>query len=314
MSTKANQKWRDSLFTKLFSTPESVLTLYNALTDNHYPPGTPIEITSLENVLCMGRYNDISFTIDGKLVVLIEHQSTINPNMPIRLLLYVAGIYDKILQGSALHSTKLVKIPTPEFMVLYNGTADYPNEVTLNLSEAYHIIPNHVPSGGLELTVRVLNINHDCNTELVEKSVELSGYVQLVTLILQYKETGLSLEESIAKGVKDCTSKGVLVDFLKNYGGEMMSLLQEQWTMDDLIAFAREESHEMGVELGKAEGRAEGKAEGRAEGILEGIGKGIDKGIIKGKMEVAKLMLQNGISIELIKTTTGLTEEQLLQT
>ena len=90
-SMSANVKFKASLFTFLFSEPEVLRELYSALEGVSLPPDVPVTINTLEDVLFMDRVNDISFEIGGKLVVLIEHQSTINPNIALRLLMYIAS-------------------------------------------------------------------------------------------------------------------------------------------------------------------------------------------------------------------------------
>ena len=243
-NSPANRKFKDSFFTKLFSTPESILKLYNALSQSHYPLDTPIEITTLENVLYKGRYNDLSFTIDGKLIILIEQQSSIATNLPARLVLYYARVLDRYIksQKGSIYASRLIKIPRPEFIVLYNGKEDVPDEKVLKLSDAFFELPeNHKPSGGLELTARVLNINKDRNKSIVQESAELNGYVDVVDEIRKNKDSGMSLEEAIAKAVKDCASKNILSDFLEKYGGEIMSLLYAEWDWDEYVAVQKEE-------------------------------------------------------------------------
>ncbi len=260
-----NPNFKDSFFTKLFSDPESILTLYNALSDSHYAPDTPIEITTLENVLYKGRYNDLSFIIDGKLVVLVEHQSSINPNMPTRLLIYLAKVYDRLIKSENIYSSRLVKIPRPEFIVLYNGTEDFPDEATLKLSDSFFELPaEHRPSGSLELTVRVLNINKGHNEAIVRESTELDGYVAIVDEIRKNKASGMTLEDAVAKAVENCIDQNVLTGFLERHGGEVINMLYAQWNLDEYVAVQKAEAEydkavvtaqkalEMGVSLEQA--------------------------------------------------------------
>ena len=156
----ANREYKSSVFTALFNDHDSLLELYNALSGDNFDADTKIGINTLKNVLYMGIYNDVSFTIDDKIVCLIEHQSTISENLPLRLLMYMARVYERIIDRKAVLMKSLVKIPTPEFIVLYNGTQDSPAERTLKLSDAFKEVPKcSVELGSLELTVRILNIN-----------------------------------------------------------------------------------------------------------------------------------------------------------
>ena len=121
----------------LFSDPDLLRELYCALDGVSLPKDVPVTINTLEDVLFMDFINDVSFEIDGKLVVLIEHQSTINPNMALRLLMYIGRVYEKIIDEKNVYSGKPLKIPRPEFFVLYNGVEPYPDEKIYRLSEAF---------------------------------------------------------------------------------------------------------------------------------------------------------------------------------
>ena len=298
LDIRANDKYKDSFFTKLFSEPERILSLYNALSQSRYPLDTPIEITTLEDVFFKGRYNDVSFIIEGKLVVLVEQQSSINPNMPTRLMIYLGKIYDKHIKGKQIYSTQLIKIPRPEFYVLYNGTDAYPDEKILNLSDAFFDLPEgHKSSGSLELTVRVLNINKGHNEPIVQKSAELDGYVDIIDEIRKNQKSGMNLDEAVIKAVRDCKNRDILADFLEKYGGEVISMLYAEWNLDEYGTVRWEEGKAEGI----LEGKAKGRAEGRAEGILEGI------------LKTAKSMLQDGDKPEKISRCTGLPLEQVYQ-
>jgi hypothetical protein len=127
-----NKKYKDSVFSFLFSDPSLLRELYCALENVSLSEDVPIIINTLKNVLYMNRVNDLSFEIGGKIVVLIEHQSTINSNMAVRLLIHIAQIYDKIVQSKNVYGNKQIPLPEPEFFVLYNGDAPYPDEDVLN--------------------------------------------------------------------------------------------------------------------------------------------------------------------------------------
>ena len=155
-----NRNYKDSVFVDLFGedkkAKENFLSLYNALHCTYLDNISALTPLRLEQVMYMSFYNDVSYLIDNKLIVLAEHQSTINPNMPIRCLEYVVRLYERLLDAQERYARSLVKIPTPEFYVFYNGVKDYPNETELKLSDSFMTKPERIP---LELTVKVLNIN-----------------------------------------------------------------------------------------------------------------------------------------------------------
>ncbi|MDR3275659.1 MAG: Rpn family recombination-promoting nuclease/putative transposase, partial [Treponema sp.] len=170
-----NTQYKNSVSTWLFSDEDRLRELYNAISGSNYGAETPLVINTLEGALFMDRINDLSFTLGDKLVILIEHQSTVNQNMPLRFLLYIGRIYEKIIRNRALYATGLVKIPRPEFIVLYNGQRDQPDEQNLRLSDAFR---EAFPGEGsaLELCVRVLNVNQGRNREIMRRSGNLEGY------------------------------------------------------------------------------------------------------------------------------------------
>ena len=135
-----NSGYKNSVFSLLFGDPAALRELYGALEGVTLDPAIPVTINTLSGALYMERYNDISFTIGDKLVILIEHQSTINHNMPLRLLLYIARVYEQIIEKEkkgALYRERQIRIPVPEFIVLYNGTKPCADQQRLRLSDAF---------------------------------------------------------------------------------------------------------------------------------------------------------------------------------
>jgi len=173
-----NRNYKDSVFTWLFSDPDLLRELYGAIGGITLPPDVQVSINTLENVLYMDLYNDISFEIGGKLIVLVEHQSTINPNMALRLLLYIARVLEKTVKRKSLYSKRRMSIPWPEFYVLYNGQESYPDDTIFRLSDLFEkpeelgISKNIRPL--LELEARVININEGRNEAIVKRCKKLA--------------------------------------------------------------------------------------------------------------------------------------------
>ena len=176
---KANVKYKDTIFRMLFSEPEHLLSLYNAVTGKDYRDPDALNVVTLENAVYMGMKNDLAFIVDMGLF-LYEHQSTYNPNMPLRDLFYISGEYQKLVNHKSLYSSALQKIPAPNFIVFYNGTRKKEDRWENLLSEAFEHLEG---KPNLELRVVTLNINEDHNRELMEQCKILREYAQYVAKV-----------------------------------------------------------------------------------------------------------------------------------
>jgi hypothetical protein len=245
------------VFTFLFSSPNILRELYSAIEGITLPPDIPIDINTLSDVLFMEKINDISFLIDNRLVVLIEHQSSINNNIPLRLLQYIGRIYEKIIDPNKKYQEKLMKIPKPEFIVLYNGTDSYPDYKELKLSDAFMDIEGLKLTGidkiPLELIVQVYNINHGHNPEILKKCETLDEYSILMDKIREYKENQKSLDEALPSAVKYCIKNNILSDFLGKHGSEVINMLYGEYDREMDIAVKSREAWEDGHEEGRLE-------------------------------------------------------------
>jgi len=264
---------------------EKLIELYNAIEGTNYPKNTHIQINTLEDALFMNRINDISFIIDGKFVILIEHQSTLNQNMPLRFLLYIARVYEKIIDNKAIYKQGIIKVPTPEFIVLYNGNKNQPEEQTLKLSDAF-ISKNNLK---IELFVNVININYG-KSKILSKSKNLNGYSYFVYKTRQYKDSGLSLEQAIRSAINDCISQNILKEFLENNSSEVFNMLYTEFNINDAKEVWQEEARE--------------------EGIKEGIEKGRKEGEHNKAIKIAKSLI-DVLDIKTIAQKTGLTTKEI---
>ncbi|MCL2101669.1 MAG: Rpn family recombination-promoting nuclease/putative transposase [Fibromonadales bacterium] len=247
-----NRKYKNSVFTTLFGEKKNLLEMYSAVSGKEYPEDTEVRIITLSNILFMEQQNDIAFVIDGKLVVLIEHQSTINENMPLRMLIYMAREYEQLTSSSDLYRQKRIGIPTPEFIVLYNGKQEYPDYKEMRLSDSF-MMKNEVCF--LELVVKVYNINKGRNADMVSRCSSLSGYSELVAEVEENKKS-MGLAAAVKTAVKSCMSRNILVYFLKEHSAEVENMLLGEWNLKDALVIAREEAKEEalkeGIEIGDA--------------------------------------------------------------
>jgi hypothetical protein len=309
-----NSKYKDSVFSFLFGNPESLRELYGAIKGIVLPPDTPLTINTLEGVVYRTFLNDLSFGLAKKLVILIEHQSTVNPNMALRLLIYIALVYEKIIPDKSLYRRKRLMIPRPEFIVLYNGVEPYPDEATLKLSDAFEEaeslgIPVEMPPQ-LELAVKVYNINQGRNPAMLRRSGQLTEYSAFVARVRESeaqiaggrkpaKLDDRERQEAMGKAVQWCIAHNILKDFLTTHGSEVVNMLMTEWNLEDALAVGREEAREEALEEGRQEGRQEGKQEGKQEGREE------------GRFEVAKTALAEGLPSEVVQKITGLDIETI---
>jgi hypothetical protein len=172
--------YKDSLFRSLFNNPQAFLSLYNAVSGKDYDENTEVVINTLPETLFTMRKNDVSGIIAGKLVLAVEHHSSVNENMPLRFLSYIARLFENyITDKSAIYRRKLVKIPFPEFIVLCKDPAMKETVQTLKLSDAF-AYDGEDGKVKLELEVTVININNEFNQEVVEKCPLLRDYVKYI--------------------------------------------------------------------------------------------------------------------------------------
>ena len=251
---KENREHKDSLFVDLFykdeTAKQNLLSLYNALHDTDLKDDGLIRKIKIEDILYKNFKNDVSFEVNGNVIVFGEHQSTVNPNMPLRCLLYAGRVYEELVEEDARYRTKQVMIPNPEFYVFYNGKEDFPVEKELVLSDAYLCPPEE---NSLELKVKVININSDKAHKLLAKCEILREYSIFIETIRKYAD---SEEGAIKKAIQECMEKGILTEYLKRKGSEVRNMLIAEY------------SYEKDIQIKQQEARQEGWDEGWDEGIL----------------------------------------------
>ncbi len=260
---KINRKHKDRLFCAIFGREkykDYALQLYNAVNKSHYTNPSQLEIITLTDAVYIRMKNDVAYLMSDNMAV-YEHQSTVNPNMPLRGFTYFGELYNKYVKlgNYNIYGKTLVKIPTPQYVVFYNGKQDYPEVSTLKLSDAF-IKP--LSDGAFEWTATVYNINSGKNPELVDSCEPLKGYCVFVEKTRKYSSS-MSLEEAVDLAVRECIDEGILKDVLSEERSAVM--LEILTTFDEKVyeAGLRQEAREEGLAEGKAEGLVLGKAEGR---------------------------------------------------
>lgn len=265
---KVKNNYKDTIFRMLFSDKENLLSLYNALNGSLYTDTEGLEITTLENAVYMNYRNDISFVFSSELMI-YEHQSTFNPNMPLRDLIYVTHILQGLTKDEDLYSSVLVKIPTPRFVIFYNGITPQPEKRILRLSDAFEegVSTGEGQQGELletraagqygekrqpelELIVTAYNINAGSNPELMEACQMLKEYAQYVEQVRKRMKE-MELPQAVEEAVGYCIQNGILADFLSKNRAEAIAVSIFEYDEEKHIRNEKEISYKVGLEEGE---------------------------------------------------------------
>ena len=283
----ANRNYKDTVFRMLFSDRKNLLSLYNAVNQRDYKNPEDLEIITLENAIYMGMKNDLAFIMDTNLY-LYEHQSTYNPNMPLRDLFYICSEYQKLVDKKSLFSSTLQKIPAPNFIEFYNGSTVIADCTELRLSSAFEYLSGEPK---LELIVTVLNVNEGHNADLMQHCSMLKEYAQYVARVRHYA-SDMPLNEAVKHAVDECIREGILAEFLTRNRNEVISM--------SIFEYDKELEEK---KLRKAEFEA-----GREAGLTEGKTLGYES----AALEIAKRMLQsNKFSLDEIANFSGLSIDEI---
>jgi len=285
----SNRKYKDSMFTDLFysdiTAEENLRSLYNALhPEDPLVAEDPIKKIRLENVFFNTLQNDIASIFKTKILFLGEHQSTINNNIPARMLMYVGQIYEQLLSGHEKYETELIKIPTPEFYVFYNGKADW-DVKELKLSDAFSIGSEKT---NLELKVVLINIRSEKNHEVLQRCPILDQYSKFVQAYEFFKGSSDRMGDTI----RYCVEHDILTEYIQRKGKEVIGMMTAEWDEVEARKVAREE--------GKREGRREGERIGETKSIVSFYKAGVPVKLIvqatgKSEEEITRLLKNNGI-------------------
>lgn len=222
---RVNRKYKDSLFRKIFSDRKDLLDLYNALNGTQYTDEEELTVTTLEDVIYISIKNDVSFLLGGTMN-LYEHQSSYNPNMPIRGLMYLARLYQNYIDDCEINvfSPVLKHLPSPKFIVFYNGSRDEPDQKLLRLTDAF--AEEGAPEEScLECCATMLNINYGHNYELMEKCRRLEEYSVFVAEVRKALEEGGDQRQAVDDAIDICIEKGVLRDILIKERAAIMNMV-----------------------------------------------------------------------------------------
>lgn len=241
------RNYQDTVFRKLFSEPEAAIELFNALEETDLVSDTPVEFTTLEDAVYVGLKNDLGFIINNKFLILSESQSTINHNMPLRMLAYIARTYETIIPMAELYWRKNLKIPAPEFFVFYTGSEKW-DVSEIKLSDSYL---GDTPEISLELIVKVIKMEYNKGSsktnKILERSEKLRGYSTLLGYIRTYRREGCGLKDAIDTAISRCIRENILKDFLEHNSPEVGSMLYNDITSEEFAEIRAQEARKEGI-------------------------------------------------------------------
>ena len=250
-----NKKHKDSLFCFIFGREENkewTLQLYNAINGSEYSNAEDISIETIKSVVYMGMKNDLAFLLYD-VISIYENQSTFNPNMPLRELMYLSKVYNKYVHKNKLniYSSKQLELPVPKLVTFYNGTKEEPDEVILRLSDSF---PEELKGvTDVEVVVRMININSGRNAEIMSKCKPLKEYAWFVAEVREHNKT-CSMEEAVDLAVSSMPADFVIKEFLMEHRAEVKAMCIEEYNEAETMQLFKEEWYNDGVEKGLEQG------------------------------------------------------------
>ena len=252
VSLPVNRIYKDRLYKMIFNDKSELQKLYNAINGTHYDDPAMLTITTLDNAIYMTMENDLSFIIDMRLA-LYEQQSTVNPNLPLRFLMYITDIYSAYTKDMNIYGSKKVQIPLPSFVIFYNGVKSQPDRTEFLLSELFHPTTDQP---ALELKAVMLNINKGHNQELMNACHTLRDYSEYVARIRTYSAE-MPLTDAVEKAITECIHENILRDFLLKNRAEAKAMSIYEYDEEKTLRMFREEGYEDGERNGKIQATIE---------------------------------------------------------
>lgn len=262
---QGKRNYRDSLFRNIFKDKKRLCSLYNALSGENISP-KDITINTLRGTFFNDIKNDISFDVGNHTVVLMEHQGSWNPNMPLRMLWYIGKLYRRYIDIDMAYRSNVVKIPAPKFYVLYNGSKAEPEHRIMRLSEAFE-----GESHSLELLVDSYNINFAKGRKLLDSCYELRCYSIFVAKVQEYLAAKQNITQAIKSAIRYCRDNELMKEYFKENEKEVLDMVTFKWDDKRAREIAKEEGMEKGMEKGRAEGRLRTLCDLVKDGILSNM-------------------------------------------
>ena len=245
--TEGNREYKSDLFSMLMQEKKYALETYNAINNSDYKNPEAIEIITLEHGVSLSIRNDASFILDMS-ANYYEHQSTYSPNMPLRNLLYYTEDVRRWIRKEEknIYGRSTIPVPTPHFVVFYNGKQKRPEQEIQRLSDSFTKQTDHPE---LELTCRVININPGNNVNIMQRSSALAGYSYLIELVRKY-EPDMVLEEAIRRAIDECIAEDILAEFLRAHRNEVEKIMNLDFTHERQLELTARDEYNAGVQQG----------------------------------------------------------------
>ena len=282
-----NYHHKDRVFKFIFGNPENkqwTLSLYNAINGSNYDNQDDIQFNTIEDAVYLGMKNDASFilAILNELIIW-GHQSSFNPNVPLRIFIYAAKLYEAyIVEHGYQHKqygTKLLSLPRPKCICFYNGRSERSEREELRLSDAFD------GNGDIEVKVTMININYGKNKALMEACKPLKEYAWLVDAIRRHEKISHDIEAAVDAAIDEMPDDFLIKKFLLKNKAEVKGMFLTEYDQEKVLAYER----------------------------LEGIEQGIERGIEKNQEQVASDMLKDNYPLSAIKKISRLSEDVILK-
>ena len=238
-NVKVADDYKDRLFRMIVNDKEKLLELYNAMNRSDYTDASELQVVTLENAIYLSMKNDVAYVLHDELF-LYEQQSTKNANMPLRCLFYASDTYSVLVKDKNIYGSKMLPLPSPTFVVFYNGKQKMDEEAELRLSDAF-VKKQEIPN--LEVIVKVKNINMGNSRELFEKCRPMRDYMIFVDKVRRYSQEQ-TLEDAVEQTIRECMEEDVMADFLKRNRAEVVKMCLYEYDEEKQREFDREEGRE----------------------------------------------------------------------
>ena len=284
---KINKEYKDRLINFIFGREENkewTLSLYNAVNGSDYKDASIIRFNTLKDVLFLGMRNDTSFMIADVMSV-YEHQSTFNPNMPLRMLQYVGDLYAGYITENKFNKfgKTLIKLPTPKLVVFYNGEDETDDEVILELRDSFE--KETQEKADVNVRVRMLNVNYGKSTELLDACKPLAEYAWFINEIRKHQKSGININRAVDISITEMPEDYMIRDFLVIHRQEVQGMLDTEYNETEVM------------ELFKEDGRREGANKHLVAQVCKKLAKGRDVDTIAYEVEESVDMVKGICSV-----------------